>query len=75
LWPDIGTACVLRELKLFSSQRLRAFHAEQNAIKRDEIAARRAHALKNYQPSRAKKLRLSDIKEMFGQSFSSSDVG
>jgi hypothetical protein len=34
---------------------MRAFHAEPNAIKRDEIAARQAHILQNYQPQRTKK--------------------
>lgn len=46
---------------------MRAFHAERNAIKRDEIAARQLHALKQYQSPREKKLRLSDVKEMFEQ--------
>jgi len=41
---------------------MRAFHAETNAIKRDEIAARQLHALR---PHHAGKLRLSDVKEMF----------
>lgn len=44
---------------------MRAYHAETNAIKRDEIAARQLHALRQYQPQRAKKLRLNDVKEMF----------
>ena len=43
------------------------FYAETNAIKRDEIATRRAHILENDQPPRAKKLRLADIKEMSAQ--------
>jgi hypothetical protein len=37
---------------------------EPNAIKRDEIAARQLHALKQYYAS---KLQLSDVKEMFEQ--------
>jgi hypothetical protein len=41
---------------------MRAFHAEPNAIKRDEIAARQLHGLKQHY---AGKLRLSDVKEMF----------
>jgi hypothetical protein len=46
---------------------MRAFYAEPNPIKRDEIAGRQLHVLQNYQPQRAKKLRISDIKEMFAQ--------
>ena len=43
---------------------MRAFHAEPNAIKRDEIAARQLHALRGRHTG---KLRLSDVKEMFEQ--------
>jgi hypothetical protein len=46
---------------------MRAFLAEENAIKRDEIAARQLHALRPYNPPRAKKLRLSDVQEMSQQ--------
>jgi hypothetical protein len=42
-----------------------AFFAEPDAIKRGEIAARQLHALRAYNPPRAKKLRLSDVHEMF----------
>jgi hypothetical protein len=45
---------------------MRAFHRERNPIKRDEIAARQLHALQGYMP-RDRKLRLSDIKELFEQ--------
>ena len=41
---------------------MRAFLAEENAIKRDEIAARQLHALKQHYTA---KLRLFDVKEMF----------
>ena len=41
---------------------LRAFQAEPNAIKRDEIAARQLHALKQHYKG---KLRLNDVNEMF----------
>jgi len=41
---------------------MHAFHAEPNAIKRDEIAARQLHALRQHHTG---KLRLSDVKEMF----------
>lgn len=44
---------------------MKAFHAEPNAIKRDEIAARQLTALRQYQRSHEKKLRLSDIHELF----------
>jgi hypothetical protein len=43
---------------------LRLFHIEANAIKRDEIAARQLHALKQHYRG---KLRLFDVKEMFEQ--------
>ena len=46
---------------------LRAFHAEPNAIKRDEIAACQLYALRDYQGPRERKLRLSDVKDMFEQ--------
>jgi len=45
---------------------MRAFHRERNPIKRDEIAARQLHALQGHMP-RDRKLRLSDIKELFEQ--------
>jgi hypothetical protein len=38
---------------------MRAFHREPNPIKRDEIAARQLHALREHLP-RDSKLRLSD---------------
>jgi len=41
---------------------MRAFHAEPNAIKQDEIAARQLHALKQHYRG---KLRLHEVKEMF----------
>jgi hypothetical protein len=44
---------------------MKAFHAEPNAIKRDEIASRQLHALREFQGPRDKKLRIHDIKEMF----------
>jgi hypothetical protein len=46
---------------------MRAFFAEENAIKRDEIAARQLQALRGYILPRSKKLRLSDVHEMFLQ--------
>ena len=44
---------------------MRAFHRERSPIKRDEIAARQLHALRGYLRPRDKKLRLSDVKELF----------
>jgi hypothetical protein len=44
---------------------MRAFHSEKNGSKRDEIAARQLHALRQYQGPREKKLRLSEVTQMF----------
>jgi lipase chaperone LimK len=44
---------------------MKAFFAEENRYKQDEIAARQLHILKQYQGPREKKLRLSDVKAMF----------
>jgi hypothetical protein len=44
---------------------MRAFFAESHAIKRDEIAARQLTALRAYQRPREKKLRITDVHEMF----------
>jgi len=44
---------------------MRAYHAEPNAIKRDEIAARRLQALRPFTSRYGKKLRITDIIEMF----------
>jgi hypothetical protein len=44
---------------------MRLFFAEENPIKRDELAARQLRALREYSPPRAKKLRLSVVHEMF----------
>jgi hypothetical protein len=41
---------------------MRAFHAKPNAVKRDEIATRRLHALRQHHTGT---IRLSDVKEMF----------
>ena len=48
-------------------QDMRAFHAEKNSIKRDEVAARQMHALRQLQGPRDKKLRVADVIEMFRQ--------
>jgi hypothetical protein len=44
---------------------MRAYFAEEDDHKRDEIAARQLHVLRRHQPPREKKLSLSDVKEMF----------
>ena len=44
---------------------MRAYFAEEDAVKRDDIAARQRHALSEFQSSREIKLRLSDVKRMF----------
>jgi hypothetical protein len=44
---------------------MRAFHAEPNAIKQDEIAARQLQALREYASPRQRKLRIHDVREMF----------
>jgi hypothetical protein len=46
---------------------MRAFHGERSPIKRDEIAARQLHALAGHLKPGDRKLRLSDIKELFEQ--------
>ena len=46
---------------------MNAYFAEENAIKRDEIAARQLHALAQFQGPQEKKLRISDIKRMFAE--------
>lgn len=43
---------------------LRAYHAEPDAIRRDEIAAAARHALLEHMPNGAR-LRASDVKELF----------
>ena len=44
---------------------MKAYFAEENQIKRDAIAVRQLHALKEHQGPREKALRLSDVKKMF----------
>ena len=44
---------------------MRAFHRGRSPIKRDEIAARQLDALRGYHRPRDRKLRLSDVKELF----------
>jgi hypothetical protein len=42
-----------------------AFHAAATGFQRDEIAARQLHALRAHQGPRDKKLRLTDVHELF----------
>jgi lipase chaperone LimK len=44
---------------------MRAFFAEENRYKQDEIALRQLRSLREHQGPRDKKLRLSNVKEMF----------
>ncbi len=44
---------------------MRAYFAEEDQTKRDAIAVRQLHALKEHQGPREKALRLSDVKQMF----------
>jgi hypothetical protein len=44
---------------------MKAFFAEENLIKRDDIAARQLSALNEYRGRQEKPLRLSDVKAMF----------
>jgi hypothetical protein len=46
---------------------MKAYFAEENPIKREGIAVRQIRALREHQGPREKKLRLSDVKEMFEQ--------
>ena len=46
---------------------MRAYFAEKDAIKRDEIAARQAWLLGQHLGQREKELRVMDVKEMFLQ--------
>jgi len=46
---------------------MRAFLAESNVTKRDEIAARQLDVLEKFRLPQERDLRLSDVKEMFLQ--------
>ena len=46
---------------------MKAYFAEENPIKREGIAVRQLRALREHQGPREKKLRLSDVKELFAQ--------
>jgi hypothetical protein len=44
---------------------MRAFHAAETGFERDEVAARQLHALQEHQRPGEKKLRLTDVHELF----------
>ena len=44
---------------------MRAFHAEKSPIKRDEIASRLIHVLRQYQGRNERPIKLHHVKEMF----------
>ena len=44
---------------------MRAFHAEKSPIKRDEIASRQIHVLRQYQGKSERPIKLHQVKEMF----------
>ena len=44
---------------------LHAYYAEDDAVKRDEIAGRQLRALRQYQRSREERFRLADVKRLF----------
>ena len=44
---------------------MRAFHAEQCPIKRDEIAARQIHVLRQFQAKNERPIKLHQVKQMF----------
>jgi hypothetical protein len=46
---------------------MKAYFAEENAIKRDEIAARQLTAPRQFKRPREKRLRLADVIELFAQ--------
>jgi hypothetical protein len=54
---------------------MRAYFAEENPIKREGIAVRQLRALREHQGPREKKLRLSDVKEMFEQMKNHANLG
>ena len=44
---------------------MRAFHAEKSPIKRDEIASRQIHVLRQYQGKNERPIKLHQVKEIF----------
>ena len=44
---------------------MRAFHAERSPIKRDEIASRQIHVLRQYQRKSERPIKLHQVKQIF----------
>jgi hypothetical protein len=44
---------------------MRAFHAEKSPLKRDEIASRQIHVLRQYQGKLERPIKLHQVKQMF----------
>ena len=44
---------------------MRAFHAEKSPVKRDEIASRQIHALRQFQGKNERPIKLHQVKELF----------
>jgi hypothetical protein len=44
---------------------MRAFHAEKSPLKRDEIASRQIHVLRQFQAKNERPIKLHQVKEMF----------
>jgi hypothetical protein len=44
---------------------MKAFHAEKSPIKRDEIASRQIHVLRQYQGKSDQPIKLHQVKQMF----------
>jgi hypothetical protein len=44
---------------------MRAFHAEKSPLKRDEIASRQIHVLRQYQGKSDRPIKLHEVKQMF----------
>jgi hypothetical protein len=45
----------------------RAFHAEKSPIKRDEIASRQIHGLRQYQGKHVRPIKLHQVKQLFDE--------
>lgn len=54
--PDIARSFV---------EDMHAFHAEKDSLKRDEIAARQIHVLRQYQAKNDQPIELHEVKQMF----------
>jgi hypothetical protein len=44
---------------------VRAFHTEKSTLKRDEIASRQIHVLRQYQGKNERPIKLAEVKQMF----------